>query len=81
MIVLKVALVSKDRDYISAWLDYVQGNSSGLHVRFTAFSQEDSFRDHMKEQEGRELPDLVIAEPEFLNNWLNNGEKYQVYLG
>ncbi|KAA2281539.1 hypothetical protein FY526_30715, partial [Clostridioides difficile] len=27
----------------------------------------------MKEQEGRELPDLVIAEPEFLNDWLNNG--------
>ncbi|KLU53324.1 MULTISPECIES: hypothetical protein [Paenibacillus] len=73
MIVLKVVLVSKDRDYISAWLDYVQGNSSGLHVRFTAFSQGDSFKDHMKEQEGRELPDLVIAEPEFLNDWLNNG--------
>ncbi|WP_339303553.1 ParA family protein [Paenibacillus sp. FSL R5-0519] len=73
MIVLKVVLVSKDRDYISAWLDYVQGSSSGLHVRFTAFSQGDSFREHMNEQEGRELPDLVIAEPEFLNDWLNNG--------
>ncbi len=73
MIVLKVVLVSKDRDYISAWLDYVQGSSSGLHVRFTAFSLGDSFREHMNEQEGRELPDLVIAEPEFLNDWLNNG--------
>ncbi|MGN7411492.1 nucleotide-binding protein [Paenibacillus sp. SAF-068] len=73
MIVLKVVLVSKDRDYISAWLDYVQGNSSGLHVRFSAFSQGDSFREHMNEQEGQELPDLVIAEPEFLNDWLNNG--------
>ncbi|WP_340016131.1 ParA family protein [Paenibacillus sp. FSL K6-1318] len=73
MIVLKAVLVSKDRDYISAWLDYVQGNSSGHHVRFTAFSQWDSFRDHMNEQEGRELPDLVIAEPEFLDNWLRNG--------
>jgi len=73
LIVLKVVLVSKDRDYISAWLDYVQGSSSGLHVRFTAFSLGDSFREHMNEQEGRELPDLVIAEPEFLNDWLNNG--------
>ncbi|WP_342572203.1 ParA family protein [Paenibacillus sp. FSL R5-0749] len=73
MIVLKVVLVSKDRDYISAWLDFVQGSSSGFHVRFTAFSQGDSFREHMNEQEGRELPDLVIAEPEFLNDWLNNG--------
>ncbi|MEK4661572.1 ParA family protein [Priestia sp. FSL H7-0729] len=73
MIVLKVVLVSKDRDYISAWLDYVQGSSSGLHVRFTAFSLGDSFREHMNEQEGREFPDLVIAEPEFLNDWLNNG--------
>ncbi|WP_458461589.1 nucleotide-binding protein [Paenibacillus sp.] len=73
MIVLKAVLVSKDRDYISAWLDYVQGSSSDFNVRFTAFSQWDSFRDHMNEQEGRELPDLVIAEPEFLNNWLSNG--------
>ncbi|MCW3793659.1 ParA family protein [Paenibacillus sp. LS1] len=73
MIVLKAVLVSKDKDYISAWLDYVQGNSSSHHVRFTAFSQWDSFRDHMNEQDSRELPDLVVAEPEFLNNWLSNG--------
>ncbi|WP_336759553.1 nucleotide-binding protein [Paenibacillus sp. USHLN196] len=74
MIVLKAVLVSKDRDYISAWLDYVQGSASGSQVRFTAFSQWDSFRDHMNEQqEGREMPDLVVAEPEFLNNWLSNG--------
>ncbi|PQP82823.1 hypothetical protein C0Q44_15680 [Paenibacillus sp. PCH8] len=73
MIVLKAVLVSKDRDYISAWLDYVQGSSSSSNVRFTAFSQWDSFKEHMNEQEGRQMPDLVIAEPEFLNNWLSNG--------
>ncbi|MDK8189361.1 ParA family protein [Paenibacillus sp. UMB7766-LJ446] len=73
MIVLKAVLASKDREYISAWLDFVQGSLFGSSIRFTAFSQWEPFNDHMDEKEGRELPDLVIAEPEFLNNWLSNG--------
>ncbi|MFC9707122.1 ParA family protein [Paenibacillus sp. NPDC056933] len=73
MIVLKAVLASKDKEYISAWLDFVQGSQPGSGIRFTAFSQWEPFRDHMNEQEGRELPDLVVAEPEFLNNWLSNG--------
>ncbi|WP_434752429.1 hypothetical protein [Paenibacillus amylolyticus] len=73
MIVLKAVLVSRDKDYIHAWLDYVQSSSSGEHMRFTAFSQWEAFRDHMTEQEEHEMPDLIIAEPEFLNLWLMNG--------
>ncbi|WP_440117418.1 nucleotide-binding protein [Paenibacillus sp. QZ-Y1] len=73
MSVLKAVLASKDREYISAWLDFVQGNSLGTSIRFAAFSQWEPFRDHMNEQEGKELPDLVIAEQEFLNHWLSNG--------
>lgn len=73
LIVLKAVLASKDREYISAWLDFVQGSLSGSSIRFTAFSQWEPFRDHMNEQEGREVPDLVIAEPEFLNHWLSHG--------
>ncbi|MGQ8871013.1 nucleotide-binding protein [Paenibacillus sp. TSA_86.1] len=73
MIVLKAVLVSRDKDYIRAWLDYVQSSSSGERMRFTAFSQWETFRDHMTEQEEHEMPDLIIAEPEFLNPWLMNG--------
>ncbi|MEC0128609.1 nucleotide-binding protein [Paenibacillus pabuli] len=73
MIVLNAVLASKDKEYINAWLDFVQGSQSGSSIRFTAFSQWEPFKDHMIEQEGREMPDLVIAEPEFLSNWLSNG--------
>ncbi|WP_145412046.1 ParA family protein [Paenibacillus xylanexedens] len=73
MIVLKAVLVSRDKDYIQAWLDYVQSSSSGSTMRFIAFSQWEAFRNHMDEQDEHELPDLIIAEPEFLNPWLMNG--------
>ncbi|MGF9697699.1 ParA family protein [Paenibacillus sp. MABNR03] len=72
MIVLKAVLASKDREYISAWLDFVQGSPFGATMRFTAFSQWESFQEYMHEHEGQELPDLVIAEPEFLNPWLES---------
>ncbi len=73
LIVLKVVLASKDREYISAWLDFVQGSSAGSGLRFTAFSQWEPFREHMHGQGEREIPDLVIAEPELLNAWLSSG--------
>lgn len=73
MIVLKAVLVSRDKDYIRAWLDYIQGHSSSFHMRFTAFSQWEAFRSYMDEQTEREVPDVIIAEPEFLNPWLMNG--------
>ena len=41
-------------------------------MRFTAFSQWESFHEYMHEHEGQEQPDLVIAEPEFLNPWLES---------
>lgn len=72
MIVLKAVLASKDKEYVSAWLDFVQGSSFGAAMRFTAFSQWESFQEYMHEHEGKELPDLVIAEPEFLNPWLES---------
>lgn len=73
MIVLKTVLVARDKDYIRAWLDYAQSSSAGDHMRFTAFSQLEAFTNYMTEQEERDLPDLIIAEPEFLNPWLING--------
>lgn len=73
MIVLKAVLVSRDKDYIQAWLDYVQSSSSSSTMRFIAFSQWEAFRNHMDELDEQELPDLIIAEPEFLNPWLMNG--------
>jgi CO dehydrogenase nickel-insertion accessory protein CooC1 len=42
-------------------------------MRFIAFSQWEAFRNHMDKQDEQELPDLIIAEPEFLNPWLMNG--------
>lgn len=73
MIVLKAVLVSRDKDYIQAWLDYVQSSSSSSTMRFIAFSQWEAFRNHMNELDEQELPDLIIAEAEFLNPWLMNG--------
>ncbi|PYE45483.1 hypothetical protein HUB98_23695 [Paenibacillus barcinonensis] len=73
MIVLKVVLVSRDKDYIHAWLDYAQSSSAGSHMRFIAFSEWDAFSSYMLEQDEREIPDLLIAESEFLNPWLLDG--------
>ncbi|WP_427181491.1 hypothetical protein [Paenibacillus sp. TC-CSREp1] len=72
VIVLKVVLVSRDKDYIRAWLDYVQRSSFGSHMRFIAFSEWEAFSSYMLEQAEREMPDLLVAEPEFLNPWLLN---------
>ncbi|MCK6074804.1 hypothetical protein [Paenibacillus silvae] len=76
VIVLKVVLVSRDKDYLRAWLDYVQRSSSGSHMRFIAFSEWEAFSSYMLEQDEREMPELLVAEPEFLNPWLLNGGEH-----
>lgn len=72
--VLKAVLASGDKEYIDAWLDYVRESAYAADIRFTAFSNEEAFREYMYEQVDREMPDLVIAEPAFLQPWLERAK-------
>ncbi|MCM3127630.1 MULTISPECIES: hypothetical protein [unclassified Paenibacillus] len=66
LVIRKVVLASRTREYVDAVLDYVQGSEYSRKFHVTAFSQPEAMMRYMSEQTRASMPDLIVGELEFI---------------
>lgn len=66
LVIRKIVLASRTREYVDAVLDYVQGSEYSRKFHVTAFSQPEAMMRYMNEQTRASMPDLIVGELEFI---------------